>query len=88
MTMVAQNFKILSERTVHGSALVTLSDTKQGFIVPREKRKAKVYGEWAMLHLYFLYVFNVFVFTTNLIPSTRHGFFDSISFEKLSLRNR
>ncbi len=36
--MVAQKFKILSKRTVCGSALVTLSDTKQGFHVPREKQ--------------------------------------------------
>ena len=31
------------------------------------ERKAKVYGEWAMQQLYHLYVFIVFVFTTNLI---------------------
>ena len=47
------------------------------------ERKAKVYGERAMQHLQFLYVFIVFVFTTELILSTRHGFF--IQFEKLSL---
>ena len=35
-----------------------------------------------------LYVFNVFVFTTNLILSTRHDFLYSIHFEKLSLWNR
>ena len=52
------------------------------------ERKTKVYGEWAMQHLYFLYVFIVFVFTTNLIPSTRQDFFYSIFFEKLSLGNR
>ena len=52
------------------------------------ERNPKVYGEWAMQHLYFLYVFNVFVFTTNLIPSTRHEFFDSIHFEQLRLRSR
>ena len=34
------------------------------------ERKAKVYGDWAMQHLYILYMFNVFVFTTNLILST------------------
>ena len=39
MTMVAQKFKILSKRTVCGSAVVTLSDTKQGFIVPRENQR-------------------------------------------------
>ena len=35
-----------------------------------------------------LYLFIVFVFTTNLLPSIRHDFFYSIRFEKLSLRNR
>ena len=39
------------------------------------EREAKVYGEWAMQHLLILYVFIVFVFTTNLILSTRHDFF-------------
>ena len=34
------------------------------------ERKAKVYGVWAMQHLYILYVFFVFVFTTNLFHST------------------
>ena len=50
------------------------------------ERKSKVYGEWAMQHLQILYVFIVFVFTTNLFLSTRHDFFTH--FEKLSLRNR
>ena len=50
------------------------------------ERKAKVYEEWAMQHLCDLYVFIVFVFTTNSILSTRHDLF--ILFEKLSLRNR
>ena len=36
----------------------------------------------------FLYVFFVFVFITNLIPSSQHNFFDSIHFQKLSLQNR
>ena len=39
--MVGQKFKILLEeekRTVRGSALVTLSDTKQGFTEPRGKQ--------------------------------------------------
>ena len=31
-------FKILSKRTVCGSDLVTFSDTKQGFTVPRGKQ--------------------------------------------------
>ena len=52
------------------------------------ERKAKVHGEWAMQHLYFLYVFIVFVFNTNLIPSTRHEFCYGIHFEKLSVRSR
>ena len=44
------------------------------------KRKTKVYGEWAMQHLEILYVFIVFVFTTNSIHSTRRDFFLSQSF--------
>ena len=53
------------------------------------EKKLKVYGDWAKQHLSILYVFIVFVFTTNLILSTRHVFFfNSIHFEKLSLRNR
>ena len=39
------------------------------------ERKAKVYGEWALHYLYILSVFVVFVFTTNLILSTRRDFF-------------
>ena len=51
MTMVAQKFKIMLEkekRAVLGSALVTLSDTKQGFTVdvPREKQKCMENGLW------------------------------------------
>ena len=42
--MVAQKFKILSKRTVHGSALLTLSDTKQGFTVPRGKQRCMENG--------------------------------------------
>ena len=37
-------FKILSKRTVCGSALVTLSDTKQGFTVPRGKQRCMENG--------------------------------------------
>ena len=47
MTMVAQNFKILLEkekRTVRGSVLVIISDTKQGFTVPRGKQKCMENG--------------------------------------------
>ncbi len=46
--MVAQKFKILlekEERTVRGSALVTLSDTKQGFHVPRGKQRCMETGQ-------------------------------------------
>ena len=39
-----QKFKILSKWTVCGSALVTLSDTKQGFIVPTEKQRCMEIG--------------------------------------------
>ena len=70
----------LSKRTVCGSALVTFSETKQGFTVPRGKRKCMENGLCNICKL--LYVFIVFVFTTNLILSTRHDFF--IHFEKLS----
>ena len=52
------------------------------------ERKLKVYDERAMHQLYFLYVFIVFVFTTNSFHSARRDFFYSIQFEKLSLRNR
>ena len=87
--MVAQKFKILLEkekRTVRGSALVTLSDTKQGFTVPRWKQRCL---ENALCNICkFLYLLIVFVFTSNLNISTRHGFFYSINFDKLSLQNR
>ena len=46
--MVPQKIKTLSKGTVRGSALVTLSDTKQGFT---SERKTIRYGEWAMQHL-------------------------------------
>ena len=36
--------KTLSKRTVRGSALLTLSDTKQGFTVPREKQRCMETG--------------------------------------------
>ena len=39
------------------------------------ENKTKVYGDWAMQNLLFLYVFIVFVFTTNLILSSRHDVF-------------
>ena len=39
MTMVAQKIKILSKRTVCRAALVTISDTKQGFTVPRGQQR-------------------------------------------------
>ena len=42
--MVAQKLKTLSERTVCGSVLVTLSDTKQDFTVPRQKQKCMKNG--------------------------------------------
>ena len=79
-------FKILSKRTVRGSALVTLSDTKQGFTGPRGKQRCTENGLCNIFKL--LYVFIVFVFTTSLIISTRHDLFYSIKFEILSLRNR
>ena len=86
MTVVAQKFKILSERVVRGSAVVTLSDAKQGFTVPRGKQRCKENRICNICE--FLYVIIVFVFTTNLILSTRNDFFYSIQFEKLSLQTR
>ena len=84
--MVAQKFRILSKRTVCGFAIVTLSDTKQGFTVPRGKQRCMENGLCNICKI--LYVFIVFVFTTNLNLSTQHGLFYSIPFEELSLRNR
>ena len=52
----------------------------------RGKRRCMETGQCNICKI--LYVFFVFVFTTNLILSTRHDFFYSIHFEKLSLRNR
>ena len=77
-------FKILSKRTIRGSALVTLSDRKQGFT--GQKQRCTENGLCNFFK--FLYVFIVFVFTTNLILSTRHDFFYGSHSEKLSLRNR
>ena len=85
--MVAQKLKILLEkekRTVRGSTIVTFSDTKQVFTVPRGKLRCMENGLRNICKL--LYVFIVFVLTTCLIVSTRHDFFYSIHFEKLSLR--
>ena len=59
------------------SALVTFSDRKQGFTVPRGKQRCMESGLWNICN--FLYVFFLFVFTTNLLLSTRHDFF-SIAF--------
>ena len=84
--MAAQKVQILSKQTIRGSALVTPSDTKQGFTVPKGKQRCMENGLRSICKV--LYVFIVFVFTTNLILSTRHDFFSRIHFEKLSLRNR
>ena len=42
--------KILSKRTVHGSALVTISDTKQGFTVARGKQRCMENGPCNICH--------------------------------------
>ena len=78
--MVAQKFKILSKRTVRGSAEATLSDTKQGFTVPKGKQRSMENGLCNICKI--LYVFIVFEFTINLNLSSRHDFFYSIHFEK------
>ena len=44
MTRVARKFKILSKRTVRGSAIVTFSGTKQSFTVPRGKQRSMENG--------------------------------------------
>ena len=62
--MVAQKFKILLEkekRLVRGSALVNLSDTKQGFTVPREKQSV-----WRLGYATFKFVNFVRVYCTCL----------------------
>ena len=74
------------KQTGCGSALVTLSDTKQGFTVPRGKQRCMESGLYNICK--FLYVFIVFVITTILFLPTRHDFFYRFQFEKLSLRNR
>ena len=81
--MVAQKFKILSKKTVCGSALVTLSDTKQGFTVPRGKRRCMEIGlcnicKFCTSFLY-LCLLLIEIFQLDVI------FFH---FEKLSLQNR
>ena len=63
--MVARKFKILSQGTVRGSALINLSDTKQGLIVPRRKQRFTENGLYNICKI--LYVPIVFVFTTILI---------------------
>ena len=86
--MVAQK-KILLEnekRTNRGSALVSLSDTKEGFAVPRGKERCMEKGLCNICKI--LYVFIVFVFTYNLIVLTRLDCFYSIHLEKLSSQNR
>ena len=80
--MVAQNVKILLEkekRTFRESALLTLSDSKQGFAVPKGKQrcmKNELCNIWELLYKFF-----VFVFTTNLFLSTQHDFSYSFHFE-------
>ena len=58
--MIAQKFKILSERTDCGSVLTTLSDTKQGFTVPRGKQRCTENGYAAFVN--FLPVYCVCVY--------------------------
>ena len=69
--MVAQKFKILSKLTVRGSALVTLSVTKQGFTVPRRKQRCMENGLYNICK----FCTCLFVFTTNLIHSARRDIF-------------
>ena len=56
------------------------------------EKKAKVDGEWAMQHLnlqiLYVFLYFVFVFTTNSVLSTRQDLTCSFHFGELSLRNR
>ena len=81
-----EKLRTLSKRTVLECALVNLSDTKQGFTVPRGKQRCMEIGLCSIF--IFLYKFIVFVYTTILFLSTPHDFFYSVRFEKLSLQNR
>ena len=78
--------KIMSKRTVPGSAVVSFSDTKQGSTVPRRKQRCMEIGQSNLCK--YLYVFSLFVLSTNVNFSIRHDFFYIIHFEKLTLRNR
>ena len=58
--MVDQNFKVLlgkERRTIRGSALVTLCDTKQGFTVREESKSV-----WRLGHAIFKFVYFVCVY--------------------------
>ena len=84
--MIARKFKTLSKRTTRRSALVTIFATKQDFTMPKGKQRCTENGLCNICKC--LYVFIVFLFTTNFYPSTRYDYFYSIHFEKLSLLNR
>ena len=96
-TLLGQNIEILDDSECPKSQNLVKTDSSwicSSYLFRHKtrlhcaERKAKVYGEWALQHLQILYVFIVFVFSTNLVHSTRHDFFDGIQFEKLSLRSR
>ena len=89
-TMVAQNLDLVGEGKTFNSWMCPSYPFRHNTKLHCAEGKAKVYGEWAQQNLksLILYVFIVFVFTTNLIPSILHDFFYSIHFDKLSLRNR
>ena len=71
--MVARKFKILSKRTVRGSALVTLSDTKRGFTVPRGEQRCMETATFVNFErVYSICCFCLY--NTKLILSTRHDF--------------
>ena len=85
MTKVAHKFKIFSKRTFRGSALVTLSDTKQGLTVPRGKQRS-MENELCNICkfctcLLYLCLLLIYFFQPDMI------FFYGIHFEKLSFRN-
>ena len=74
--------ELVGEGKAESSWISSIYPFRQNTRLHCADRKAKLYGEWVMQHLILsiLYVFIVFVFTTNSILSTRNGFSYSIQF--------
>ena len=78
--MVAQKFRILSKRTVRGSTLVTLSDTKQDFTVPRGKQRCMENGLYNICKfctcLLYLCLQSNYFFELDMIFFLQHSFWE------------